>query len=338
MSYDNDGRWEPRTGENRNGGPAGYGDLNYERQALKWTRRCFSRVGLVYVAYLAMVNLSQVAVMMLLLITGIADYMDPELYMLVSILSMYPLAVPLTALFIKWVPKRGQAGRESWGFGKLCGFFVVAMGILYMGNIIGNILMTLAGMIKGEPILNELDTLVMSMEPWTILVAVVIVAPIIEELVFRKFLLDRIAGHGYWTAMLVSGLLFGVAHGNFYQFFYAFGLGVIFSYVYLCTGKIVYTIVFHMLINFWGSIMPLGLLKIVEEQVFLGGLLAVGNMMLMAGFIICSIILMAVCWKDIRFLSAGDGLGGGKRAAAVLGNLGMVLFLICGIILFVLSF
>lgn len=325
----NGGTWY-QAGENRN--------PDSEKQALKEMRRCFSRVGLVYSFYLIAAPLSQLAIMTILMVTGIASRMDDGIYMLTGILSMYPVAVPLTAFFTKWIPKRGKVGQESWSFGKLCGILVVAMGVLYIGNIIGNILMALAGMAKGEPILNELNTLVTSMEPWTLIAAVVVIAPIIEELVFRKFLLDRIAGYGDWTAMLVSGFLFGIAHGNFFQFFYAFGLGMIFSYVYLRTGKIAYTIGFHMLINFWGSVMPLGLLKVIEKNVFLGGLMSLSNIMVMAGFIICAVILLAVCWKDLRFLPADDRVKGAKRAAAVWINVGMILFLICGIVLFVYSF
>ncbi len=93
-----------------------------------------------------------------------------------------------------------------------------------------------------------------------------------------------------------------------------------------------------MLINFWGSVMPLGLLKVIEKNVLLGGLMSLGNIMIMLGFIICAVILLAVCWKDLFFLPAGDQVKGKKRAAAVFGNLGMILFLICGIVLFVYSF
>lgn len=322
--------------QNREAG--GYWNPDYERQAMKETRRCFSRVGLVYLAYLVMVTLSQVAAAAILVKTGLIRYMGNEIYMLASILSMYPVAVPLIGLLTRWVPKKGSVGRETWNLGKLCGFFVVAMGALYMGNIIGNVFMAMVSRIKGEPIINELDTLVMSMEPWTLVMAVVIVAPIMEELVFRKFLLDRIAGYGHLTAMLVSAFLFGVAHGNFYQFFYAFALGMIFAYVYLHTGKIAYTIGFHMVINFWGSIIPLWLLKVIEHNMAIGSFMALGNLMLMAGFIICSIILMVLCRNDIFFCPAGDGLRGGKRAAAVWGNLGMILFCLFGLFYFGFSF
>lgn len=318
--------------------PGRYRDPDYEKKVIKDTRRCFSRTGLVYLVFLIVSTLSQIGGAAILDRTGANRQLGYNLTLLITMLSMYPLAVPLTALLMKWVPAKGKTGQERWNFGKLCGFFVVSMGVLYGGNIMGTMLMAIAGIIKGEPIINDMQELIMSMEPWTITLAAVIVAPVMEELVFRKFLLDRIAGFGHWTAMVVSGLMFGIAHGNFYQFFYAFGLGMIFAYIYLHTGNILYTIGFHMVINFWGSILPLGLLKIIEKNVVIGGFMSIGNMMVMFGFVICGIILLIICRKDLSFFPAEDGGMEGKRAAAVWINFGMILFLICGAFLFITSF
>lgn len=312
----------------------GYGNPDYEAGIIKDTRRCFSRIGLVYLVFLAVSVLSQLGVSGILAAAGLDERLGYNGSLLITMLSMYPLAVPLTGLFVRWVPARGNIGQERWGAGALCGIFVVSMGVLYTGNLVGTILMAIAGVIKGEPIINGMQELIMSMEPWTIILSAVIAAPVMEELVFRKFLLDRIAGFGHWTAMVVSGLVFGIAHGNFYQFFYAFGLGMIFAYVYLHTGKLRYTIGLHMAINFWGSVLPLGLLWVLEKNVVIGGFLSIANLMTMFGFVICGVILLAVCWRDLSFRPADDGVSGGKKRAAVWLNFGMILFFICGAFLF----
>ena len=235
---------------------------------------------------------------------------------------------------MKFVPSTGEIGREQWGIGKISAFFIFSMGVLYIGNLIGTVLMTAVGVLKEEPIANDVQEMILSMEPWLILVVAVIIAPIMEELVFRKFLLDRIAGFGHWTAMTVSGVIFGIAHGNFYQFFYAFGLGMIFAYMYLHTGKISYTISFHILINFCGSILPIGLLEILKKHVLLGSCLAISNMMVMFGFVICAVILLICCWKYLSFWPGVINLSAKKKSIAVWGNFGMILFLLCGIGLF----
>lgn len=310
---------------------------DYEKTALKEIRRCFSRIGLIYVAYMVLSNLCQWLGAVILIGTGLEERLGRNMYICLAMLSMYPLAVPVAALLMKLVPARSGVCWERWGIGKLAGFFVFSMGILYGGNLIGTVLMMVAGIIKGEPIANDMQELIMSLEPWTIMVVAVIIAPIMEELVFRKFLLDRIAGFGHWTAMMVSGVIFGVAHGNFYQFFYAFGLGVVFAYIYLHTGKIGYTISFHMLINFCGSILPIGLLSLMKKHVLLAGILAMGNMMLMFGFVICAIVLFAVCRKELTFMPHQDMLPKKKRRRAVWLNAGMAVFFLCGAVLFYMS-
>lgn len=310
---------------------------DYEKMAVKQVRKSFSRIGLIYITFLVISNLSQGAAALLLSRIAMTKNLSLDVYMLLTMLSMYPLAVPLTALLMKLVPLVGQVGNEQWGIGKLCGFFTFSMGVLYAGNMIGTVLMMAAGFLKGEPIANDVQEMILTMEPWLILVVAVIAAPVMEELVFRKFLLDRIAGFGHWTAMIVSGVIFGIAHGNFYQFFYAFGLGMVFAYIYLHTGKISYTIGFHMLINFCGSILPMALLDLIEKNVVLGSFLTISNMMVMFGFMICAVILLICCRRDLFFWRGIIHLPPGKKGAAVWGNLGMILFLLCGAGLFALA-
>ena len=312
-------------------------DPEQEKRTARQIRRCFSRVGLIYLLYLILSNGCQLVVGYALVWTGLAAGMNMNLYMLITTFSMYPVAVPLTALLMRLVPSMGDTGKESWGIGKLGGFFVFSLGVLYLGNLTGMALMGLAGLVKGEPIVNGMQELMMSLESWTILLAAVLTAPVMEELVFRKFLLDRIAGYGHWTAMIVSGLIFAMAHGNFYQFFYAFGLGMIFAYVYLHTGKIRYTIGFHMLINFMGSIVPMAIIELEKVNPMAGRLLLTGNLMMMFGYVICGGVLLICCHRELSFHPGYTEISAGRKNRAVWLNMGMILFLLSGGALLALS-
>ena len=176
----------------------------------------------------------------------------------------------------------------------------------------------------------------MSMEPLTILLVAVIIGPIAEELIFRKFLLDRIAGYGQITAMLMSGLIFGLAHGNFFQFFYAFAIGVIFAWVYLRTGRIRYTMLLHMMINFCGSLIPLGLLKVVEMNPILGSLLALGQLAMMLGLVVAAIILLVYYRGELVAPVDRSRVRKGKWTAAAFFNLGMIVFYMAAAVMFLL--
>ena len=95
------------------------------------------------------------------------------------------------------------------------------------------------------------------MSPVVQVVLVVILAPICEELLFRKFIIDRIVNYGEVPAMLISGLMFGLYHGNLAQFMYAAGIGIFFAFIYIRTGKIGYTIALHMFVNGFSTLLTL---------------------------------------------------------------------------------
>lgn len=112
----------------------------------------------------------------------------------------------------------------------------------------------------------------------------IVVAPIFEELIFRKLVLDRVGSFGQAPAVLCSALIFGLAHQNAGQFFLAFLLGLLFARIYLRTGKIVYTMLLHFMINLTATLEEVGLL-IWGDGFELWYLIAIGALML-AGLVI----------------------------------------------------
>ena len=77
----------------------------------------------------------------------------------------------------------------------------------------------------------------------TVIVAVIdaILAPIIEELILRGILFNRLRyGLSFYSANLIQALVFGIYHWNIIQGLYAFGIGLILGYdiknpVIICT-------------------------------------------------------------------------------------------------------
>ena len=110
--------------------------------------------------------------------------------------------------------------------------------------------------IRGKTPDNYVAQTVEEMSIWEIVVFVVIMAPIFEELVFRKLMIDKLSKYGTSFCVLNSAFIFGLIHANLYQFFYAFGLGALMGYVYCIYGKIQYSIIIHIFINAIGSIIP----------------------------------------------------------------------------------
>ena len=165
--------------------------------------------------------------------------------MFISAVSMYLIAFPIALALLQAIPKCKEPSGESWGAEGFLVVLVISMGI------------GLAGL-SGE----NLEGLLMSSNVWVNLLCTAVLAPVVEELLFRKLLMDRLLGYGEWAAVLVSGFMFGMAHGNFGQFFYAFGLGLVWAYMYAKTGRVSFTIVLHMIFNLMGGVMVTELLKI----------------------------------------------------------------------------
>ena len=78
----------------------------------------------------------------------------------------------------------------------------------------------------------------------------VIAAPIIEEIIFRGLIFDRLKkAIPVVPAMIISALLFGLAHGQIIWICYAAVIGLILAAIYHKTGSIIPCIAAHMVLN-----------------------------------------------------------------------------------------
>lgn len=117
-------------------------------------------------------------------------------------------------------------------------------------------------------------------------IATVLVAPIVEEVIFRGLILSRLrrAMPG-WLAVLVSALVFGVCHGQAVWIAYAFVLGVIFGFIALRSKSIWPSLAAHFLFNGIGQL-----------AVYLPETEAAGNLFLLillgSGVLLCVIAIL----------------------------------------------
>lgn len=126
---------------------------------------------------------------------------------------------------------------------------VAALGLTYIVSFIFEFIFNIIS--SFGIYVNDLSTPVPT-EPLDIIIyglAVVIGAPIFEEVVFRGILLTHQLKHGCWHAAIVSGLLFGLFHQNHSQMFFAAALGVLFAFIDIKAGSIIPSIIAHMVVN-----------------------------------------------------------------------------------------
>jgi membrane protease YdiL (CAAX protease family) len=230
--------------------PAPY-DYEPERRRMRST---YSHLGW----GVAIITIAWIAISSVLYV--VMELFSPELVengiisTLLGTLPLYVICMPLLFLIIFSRPK-AVIEKKKLKFGHFMLLFFIAQALMMAGSMIGNNIMEILSTITGIDFYNKLND-TMDLPLWFSALLTVVLAPIFEELIFRKLLLDRMLPHGELAAIFVNGLLFGAFHGNFYQFFYAALLGMLLSFVYARTGKIHHCIFIHMAVNFFGGVLP----------------------------------------------------------------------------------
>lgn len=219
-------------------------------------KKSVTRIGIAYALYMIIGEVA--ATLIMLFIQSVAPDLakNANMQLLVGTLPSYLFAFPVVYLMVRNLPKLKPYPRKitvGWFFA----VFTICMAGMFAGALLGQVLGKLLNLIPGVTAENAVSDLVMQVNPALIILTVVIIAPIIEEFLYRKLLLDRIGPISRQMAIILSGLMFGLFHANVYQFFYAFIIGMIFASIYLNTGKIQYTIFLHMMVNFMGSVVSL---------------------------------------------------------------------------------
>ncbi len=183
------------------------------------------------------------------------------------IIPMYVIGFPILALSLSKMDKV-KIEKNKWHFGHYLLAVLLMYGMVGVGMIIGLICHFLVITPLGIPFSDSsaLAELILNSNPiWRIL-TVGILAPIVEEMIFRKLLIDRVVKYGEWTAILTSGIMFGLFHGNFQQCFFAGLIGGLFAYIYIRTGKIWATMLLHATLNLMTSVVTVGLLTSLDSQ------------------------------------------------------------------------
>lgn len=306
----------------------------------------FSRVGWTLFAILGITTLLQIIGAAVVAVFAPNLYNTAWFIWVLSFAPLYLVAIPLGYVIIKPLPKL-TAPQQSISFGRLIGYLAMSYAVMYIGSIIGTFLNAGLASFRGEELVNPIEELLSGANIYLELVFVGLLAPVFEELVFRKVLLDRIRIYGEGMAILVSGLAFGLFHGNLYQFFYAFGLGSLFAYIYLRTGRVRYTIILHAIINTFSIILSqfvVGNADIETLQNFSGenpnellnavqgnfAQYAVFGLCILAivGLFISGIVLLITKRKKAVLFQAPKQLPKGERFKTVFVNWGMVMFIL----------
>lgn len=238
---------------------------------MKETRKTLSEIGWKYSIFGVEFIAVQLGLSMLFAIF-FKDWLNNNsvLFSLLTVVMAVDLiGFPLVYLLTINMEKRKLEKHNLSFWQYFLGIFIMA-GLVLIGTLIGlpiHMILTLPFGVDLQD--SGIAGMMMNSSIWLRILVVGIGAPVFEELIFRKVLIDHVSPKGELLAILLSGFAFGLFHGNFQQGFFAMFIGMFFALVYVRTGKIIYTISYHMLLNMTTSIVTTTLLikfTAVDEQ------------------------------------------------------------------------
>lgn len=142
-----------------------------------------------------------------------------------------------------WSPySRTYISRRPW-------LTLVWIVLLSLGSVLPSEWMLEAMGVEVPEEMAEMMGLMMQ-TPWGYM-AIGVLAPVAEEMVFRGAILRKLLGvlDNKWLAIFVSAVVFGALHGNLPQFIHAALIGILLGWMYAKTDSIVPGIVFHWVNN-----------------------------------------------------------------------------------------
>ena len=173
--------------------------------------------------------------------------------MIISSMAVpYTLALGAFYIIVRGMPVSSDKSSGRINFFK---FFIIQTGISFPCLIMANAMIKMLGLemtgITAEELFGHLCFYIFLL---------LIFNPVMEELLFRKFILERLGCLGFKGSVICSAVLFAIPHlisQGPAQVIYTFALGLVWAYVTLKTGKLWPAVILHSLSNVYGAFLPM---------------------------------------------------------------------------------
>ncbi len=286
--------------------------------------RVFSRIGFAF-ALAIVIQYLLVAVIATAVRAAAPALMESGWFLWVlNYLPLYLVAMPVMLLVLRGVPSHSgrPEKRVRVSPGQLLVLVVACFGVTVLLQYGVTLVSELIRMLRGRGVENPLETIVSGSDPLMNLIFACVVAPVMEELIFRGLLYRKLIAFGGKVYVLFSAFIFALFHTNLYQVPYAFAVGLVLAGLTYFTGTIRYAVLVHMTINLLGSGIFSLLAYVGEEaQYYYGSVQAV---IALVGIVLA--INMAMKWREERPLRFAPGAVAAPGARTILLNAGVLCY------------
>ena len=301
--------------------------MNSELKTNVNVKSVFSRVGLAAAVLGVIVNLVQMIIITIFNVVNPAFESNGWFRYLLIAVSFYLIGFPICCLILKSIPDGPKREEENLTFGGFIKFFLISYFIMVLLNLFTTGFLWIVGNFKEADVVNPLESVLSNSSIWATIIFAGILSPIIEEVLFRGVMLNKLRIYGDKIAIITTALLFGLFHENFSQFFFSFVLGMIFAYVTLKTGTIKYSIGLHIMINMMGSVIGTQVLSSTIATMIFGIVVWV--------FVIAGLILFIKDFKKTSLLPGEVIIEKGHILSETWFNVGMIINLIISLALMI---
>ena len=304
--------------------------MNLEQNNKGWSNP-FLRIGAALFVFMLLQNVLQMA-MGSLVKRFIPCFMESSwCQYIIIIISTYVIGTPVAYMMIRSMPvaDRRKTEKKPLKWYTLPMLLAVCMTVMNLLGVVGMVINGLIGLLVGGTSLNPLASSIGGNGIIPTVITIGILAPIMEELLFREAILERLRVYSDLTAIIVTSVFFGLLHGNIQQIIYTIPFGMILAYVKVKTNDIRYSVGLHMAVNLLGSVLIPNLSGSGNQYlVMVAELIMIGCYML---GIISVILGFTLKWVDFSKLSKGE-IQLEHPVRAFFGNIGVILYILLSIL------
>ena len=232
--------------------------MENEKEVCRRLRHKFSTSGWAVLIYFGIVNVSVLAVTVILTLLNLESGKAEEFKsaMLAAMESGlgYVVAIAVgTVLLFLWKKKdfclweicRKEKAMRPGAFFSL---FAIFFGVQAVAQVVNGLMESFYNLF-GKSMMESMEAVSGSEETFSMFLYVGVLAPLSEEILFRGAILRSLQPFGKKFAILGSAFLFAIFHGNLIQIPYAFLVGLVLGYVTV-EYSVWWAILLHWLNNF----------------------------------------------------------------------------------------